>query len=216
MKKPLTRNVPASGSRDRPKSGTALDSLYSLIALALAACGGGGGGGGLDVTSPPPPPPNPPPPTPDPPPASTTYAGRVNKGPVQGGPVYMDSNNNGQYDPGEPRTVTNPNGYYSLSVRDGTPIGPVRAELRGATDRGDLNDPGDDRVITEDVELVAPAASVIISAFTTALYQCSRLAARNLGGRRRIPGAFQAAGMTTPAAIPGKPPLRSCVWGSRR
>ena len=79
MKTLGTWDAPALAQRDRLRSGTSLDALTPLVALALAACGGGGGGGGGSIS-----------------------AGRtkvdVTNGPVMGARVYADENNSGTQD----------------------------------------------------------------------------------------------------------------------
>ena len=67
--------------------------LTAVAAAVLVACGGGGSSGG----------------------GSASASGKVIDGYVSGATVFVDLNNNGTFDSGEPNTKTNANGDYSLS-----------------------------------------------------------------------------------------------------
>jgi len=68
--------------------------LTAVAAAVLVACGGGGSSGGS---------------------SSASASGKVIDGYVRGATVFVDLNNNGTFDSGEPNTKTNANGDYSLS-----------------------------------------------------------------------------------------------------
>ena len=93
--------------------------ILSSLAV-LAACGGGGGGGTV---------------------SSVTYAGKVVDGTIAGATVCIDLNSNLSCDPGEPSTVSDENGAYSLQYQGGNPIGlPILAVVpltaRDSDDQG--------------------------------------------------------------------------------
>jgi hypothetical protein len=69
--------------------------LISLALVILTACGGGGGGKGA--------------------PASQGIAGRIIDAPLSGSQIFVDLNKNFVLDSGEPSTVSNENGYFSLA-----------------------------------------------------------------------------------------------------
>jgi hypothetical protein len=56
--------------------------------------------------------------TEEPPPStiSTTFSGAVQQGPIANATVFLDSNNNGAFDPGEPITTTSATGTYTLTL----------------------------------------------------------------------------------------------------
>jgi len=67
------------------------------LALALTGCGGGGGGGGVSVSPP-----------------VSVIEGFVSDGPIENARVFLDINCNGEWDAGEPFSITNNEGYYRL------------------------------------------------------------------------------------------------------
>ena len=81
--------------------------LALTIAFALGGCGGGGGDSA---------PPAPPGPIAQPPAPSTALTGIVVDGYLSGATVWLDQNNNGQRDNGEPSAVTDAGGKFSLTV----------------------------------------------------------------------------------------------------
>ena len=72
--------------------------VISALGVALSGCGGSGSQGN------------------ETPPSGNIYTGVVIDGPLQGATVFADINRNGVKDPGEPETVTDANGKYSLRV----------------------------------------------------------------------------------------------------
>lgn len=75
-------------------------SVYAISALSviLAGCGGSGSSG-IET-----------------PPSGNVYSGVVVDGPLEGASVFADINRNGVKDAGEPATVTDKEGHYSLRV----------------------------------------------------------------------------------------------------
>lgn len=73
--------------------------LAPLAAAALVGCSGGGGGGSGSGTS-----------------ATSTLNGVAIDGYLQGATVFLDRNGNGTRDNGEPSTVTDGSGSYSLDL----------------------------------------------------------------------------------------------------
>lgn len=69
--------------------------LAPVTVAALVACGGGGGGGNL---------------------STSTLNGVAVDGYIQGATVFLDRNGNGTLDSGEPNTITDASGRYSLST----------------------------------------------------------------------------------------------------
>lgn len=72
--------------------------VISALGVALSGCGGSGSQGNETPAS------------------GNIYTGVVIDGPLQGATVFADTNRNGVKDPGEPETVTDGNGKYSLRV----------------------------------------------------------------------------------------------------
>jgi hypothetical protein len=112
--------------------------LAIAVALALTACGGGGGGGSTAPapTSAPVTPPQPTTaPTAAPVPVILAVKGVAYDGYLAGASVYLDLNNNGARDAGEPLTNTDTKGNFSLSIDQAT-AGLANARLRvsGGTD----------------------------------------------------------------------------------
>lgn len=70
--------------------------LSAVAAAVLVACGGGGSGGSSSGSS-------------------ASASGKVIDGYVSGATVFVDLNNNGKFDLGEPNTKTNATGDYTLS-----------------------------------------------------------------------------------------------------
>jgi hypothetical protein len=117
-------------SHRQPKRNT----LALAVALALTGCGGGGGSSAPGATSPAPAPA----PAPSPSPASqtTTLSGVVVDGYVQGATVYLDVNNNGIQDAGEPSGVTSASGQYVLtSTSPLAQINGMRLRITGGIDQ---------------------------------------------------------------------------------
>ena len=55
-------------------------------------------------------------------PSASTLSGKAQDGPLSGATVFVDSNGNGRLDPGEPRTITGPDGSYTLATALHGPI----------------------------------------------------------------------------------------------
>lgn len=72
--------------------------VISALGVALSGCGGSGSQGN------------------ETPPSGNIYTGVVIDGPLQGATVFADINRNGVKDPGEPATVTDSNGKYTLRI----------------------------------------------------------------------------------------------------
>ena len=95
--------------------------LISTMLAVLTACGGGGGGSSSSGTS-------------------TTIAGAVIDGYIEGATVCLDVNDNGVCDASEPSVVTGANGAYTLSYAGDTKglhvISVIPATAKDADDNG--------------------------------------------------------------------------------
>jgi hypothetical protein len=135
---------PGSGSIHYKKSGRIL--LSPLMLLVLAACGGGGG----TKTE-----------TPDSGQAEPeSFSGRVIKGPLGATFVFADRNANGVYDDGEPNTITDSSGRFTLNG-----VGSATIIATTTADTIDLSS----GVVIEGLTLAAPAGSKVITPFTTVI-----------------------------------------------
>ncbi|MFM1855593.1 MAG: hypothetical protein RLZ83_902, partial [Pseudomonadota bacterium] len=76
-----------------------------LVTLGLAAAGGGGGGGGGGTSS-----------------SKVTIQGKVIDGYLAGADLFVDANRNGQKDAGEPSTVTDAQGNFTLQTDVSGPL----------------------------------------------------------------------------------------------
>jgi len=132
--------------------------VYGLPLLALGGGGGGGGGGGdTSVGSAPTPTPTPTPdPTPDPLPQ---IEGDVVKGPLRGATVFLDYNDNGALDTGEPFTLTDNNGSYSFQVEN------ANAAIVVVTDENTVDTSSGE--VMSGLVLKAPQGSTVITPVTT-------------------------------------------------
>ena len=74
-----------------------------LVTLGLAAAGGGGGGGGTSSSK-------------------VTLQGKVIDGYLAGADLFVDANRNGQKDAGEPSTVTDAQGNFTLQTDVSGPL----------------------------------------------------------------------------------------------
>ena len=116
-----------------------------LIAAAIAGCGGGGGSGS-SVTG-------------------TTISGMVADGYLSGAEVFLDKNGTYQWDGDEPRTTTDTNGAYSMTVSaaDAARYPMVARVIAGTTIDKDTNSP-----VASSYVMSAPAGMVgFISPMTT-------------------------------------------------
>ena len=86
--------------------------VISALGVALSGCGGSGSQGN------------------ETPPSGNIYTGLVIDGPLQGATVFADINRNGVKDPGEPATVTDGNGKYTLRVSTDIYQPPVIVEVQ--------------------------------------------------------------------------------------
>ncbi|XDZ65498.1 cadherin domain-containing protein [Alphaproteobacteria bacterium LSUCC0684] len=110
---------------------------------------------------------------PDPGPV-TTVSGRVYDGPVAGAKVYIDANRNGVLDDGDVFIArTDGMGFYSSDKVPEEVAGlPLLAEMNGAVDIGDPDDPDDDVPITgvwraparpsEDTRIISPLTDILV------------------------------------------------------
>ncbi len=116
--------------------------LAIAVALALSACGGGGGGAApapVPTAAPAPLPTTAPTaaPTPAPttPPAPVAIKGMAIDGYISGATVYLDLNNNGARDTGEPLSSTDSKGGFTLTVDPSAAgLATARLRIRGGTD----------------------------------------------------------------------------------
>ena len=100
--------------------------LALTVALALGGCGGGGGDSA---------PPAGPGPIAQPPAPSTALTGVIVDGYLSGSTVWLDQNNNGQRDGGEPSAVTDAGGKFSLTVAAAiAQVNGQRLRVSGGTD----------------------------------------------------------------------------------
>lgn len=60
--------------------------------------------------------------------------GKAQGGTISGGFVWLDANNNDEYDSGEPSTLTNSDGTYQLIIPDGYDVGSGIVRIRGGVD----------------------------------------------------------------------------------
>ena len=60
--------------------------------------------------------------------------GKAQAGPISGGFVWLDANNNNEYDNGEPSTITDAVGNYNLVIPDGYDTGSGIVRIRGGID----------------------------------------------------------------------------------
>ena len=60
--------------------------------------------------------------------------GKAQAGPISGGFVWLDANNNNEYDNGEPSTITDAVGNYDLVIPDGYDTGSGIVRIRGGID----------------------------------------------------------------------------------
>jgi len=118
-----------------------------LIAATIAGCGGGSGSSGPATT--------------------TTVSGKVADGYLIGAEVFLDKNGNYQWDGVEPRTTTDANGAYSMTVpaADAAIYPMVARAIAGTTIDKDINIP-----IMNSYIMSAPAgATGFISPMSTLL-----------------------------------------------
>lgn len=123
----------------------ALAALFIMAACTIAGCGGSGSGSG-SVTS-------------------TTISGKVADGYLSGAEVFLDKNGNYQWDGGEPKTTTDGNGAYSMTVpiADAAMYPMVARAIAGATIDRDTN-----TAVASSYVLCAPAgATGFISPIST-------------------------------------------------
>lgn len=92
------------------RSGMSLASVAALLALAACGGGGGGGGGGFPFVGVAPPPPAPAPP------AAQKLEVKVVDGVLRNANVFLDKNNNGLLDSGEPSGRTDTAGKVTLEI----------------------------------------------------------------------------------------------------
>jgi hypothetical protein len=126
--------------------------VYGLPLLALGG-GGGGGGGDTSVGSAPTPTPTP---TPDP---LQQIEGDVVKGPLRGATVFLDYNDNGTLNTGEPFTLTDNNGSYSFQVEN------ANAAIVVVTDENTVDTSSGE--VMSGLVLKAPQGSTVITPVTT-------------------------------------------------
>jgi len=123
----------------------ALAVLCIISAGIIAGCGGGGGGGGSAT--------------------STTISGKVADGYLSGAEVFLDKNGNYQWDSSEPKTTTDGNGAYSMTVStaDAAMYPMVARAIAGTTIDRDTN-----TAVANSYVLCAPAgATGFISPMST-------------------------------------------------
>jgi hypothetical protein len=70
--------------------------IIMMVPLFLGGCGGGGGGSASDPS------------------VLSVISGVVSDGPIKNARVFLDLNNNGSYDSGEPFSITNDKGEYKI------------------------------------------------------------------------------------------------------
>ena len=120
----------------------------SLITVGLiAGCGGGGGSDSGATTT------------------STTISGKVADGYLSGAEVFLDKNGNYQWDGGEPKTTTDGEGVYRMTVptADAATCPVVARAIAGVTIDKDTNTP-----VANNYVLCAPAeAAGFISPMST-------------------------------------------------
>ncbi|HEY5975927.1 MAG TPA: hypothetical protein VIU41_14420, partial [Geobacteraceae bacterium] len=118
-----------------------------VLAGAIAGCGGGGGSSSSGT------------------PSSTTISGTVADGYLAGAEVFLDKNGTYQWDGVEPRTTTDANGAYSMTVSaaDAANYPMVARVIAGTTIDKDTN-----TVVTNSYVMSAPAgAAGFISPMST-------------------------------------------------
>lgn len=124
----------------------ALAALCIMAACIIAGCGGSGSGSSGSVTS-------------------TTISGKVADGYLSGAEVFLDKNGNYQWDGGEPKTTTDGNGAYRMTVStaDAAMYPMVARAIAGATIDRDTN-----AAVANSYVLCAPAgATGFISPMST-------------------------------------------------
>lgn len=141
------------------KNFNTLASALFLLTLVMTGCGGGSDSG--------------PSPAEDPTLGGLmVLEGRTADGYLVGANVYVDINQNGQWDSGESKTVSEAEGYYRL-IGEGVFAGPVVVEvIPGVTI--DMDNPG--QTIEKGYTLTGPASSEFVSPITTLFqYRTDRL-----------------------------------------
>jgi hypothetical protein len=110
-----------------------------LVAFAVAGCGGGGGGGSVPIVA-----------------STTTVSGKVADGYLIGAEVFLDKHGTYQWDGVEPRTTTDTNGAYSMTVSasDAATYPMVARAIAGTTIDRDTN-----TVIPNSYVMSAPAGN---------------------------------------------------------
>jgi hypothetical protein len=111
-----------------------------LMALTVAGCGGGGSGGGSVATVA----------------STTTVSGKVADGYLSGAEVFLDKHGTYQWDGVEPRTTTDINGAYSMTVStsDAAAYPMVARAIAGTTIDRDTN-----AVVPNSYVMSAPAGN---------------------------------------------------------
>lgn len=125
----------------------ALAVICIISAGIIAGCGGGSGSGSVDSST------------------TTTISGKVADGYLSGAEVFLDKNGNYQWDSVEPKTTTDGNGAYSMTVpvADAAMYPVVARCIAGVTIDKDTNTP-----VTNSYVMCAPAgATGFISPMST-------------------------------------------------
>lgn len=128
--------------------------FISLFLSSLIACGGDSGDSG-DSNSPP---------------KATTksYSVTVIDGYLQSATVWLDINNNGIQDTGEPTTVTETNGKGNLTLP--SDVDPTKYSTLAHAEAGKTFDESLNRFVEKDFILASPKGEQIISPLTTLIY----------------------------------------------
>jgi hypothetical protein len=110
-----------------------------LMALTVAGCGGGSSGGSVATVA-----------------STTTVSGKVADGYLSGAEVFLDKHGNYQWDGVEPRTTTDANGAYRMSVppADAAAYPMVARAIAGTTVDRDTN-----AVVLSSYVMSAPAGN---------------------------------------------------------
>jgi hypothetical protein len=114
--------------------------VFLLMAITIAGCGGGGSGGSVPIVAS----------------GSTTVTGKVADGYLSGAEVFLDKHGTYQWDGVEPRTTTDTNGAYSMTVSaaDAATYPMVARAIAGTTIDRDTN-----TVVSNSYVMSAPAGN---------------------------------------------------------